>query len=34
MLYNKFLDIEELKYKVGFISDKTDTVFSSGIENI
>lgn len=34
MLYNKFLDIEELKYKVGFISDKTDMVFSSGIENI
>ena len=32
--YNKFLDIEELEYKVGFMSDKTEWVFSSGIENI
>lgn len=32
--YNKFLDIEELEYKVGFMSDKTEWVFGSGIENI
>ena len=32
--YNRFLGIEELKYKVGFTSDKTEGVFSSGIENI
>lgn len=34
IMYNKLLNIDEIKYEVGFISDKTETVFDNKKENL